>query len=1056
MRKVLLLLFVIFSSSLSASIYYIDPSGNDITGSGSAANPWRSLYKACNSVKTAGDIIHVNAGIYIETLACNLSINVSIEGEGTNSVIISHYQSTGGYQGLIQLTGGINAGQHISNLKLDGDNLRGYQAICVFDRDNVRIHDCVIVNFFMQGIKFGGGYQTGNSLYNNVIINCAGYTSDEHACLSVNDNSGMHIYNNRIEQNSRPDGQNGVCIESWQGLENCKIYNNDIIGTVSSLNNWSFAFEFWKTKGGIEIYNNRISGHIDFGKDIYKGNYAYGLDFHHNTVGWNSLQDKHTDGLQFEQTIESVIIRNNIFKNLETAIYFCQYNYSDDYVKDIYIYNNLLINVGMRGPNYSSAILFESGPIPPIYEDNINIWNNTIVADPIYPTDYGIWIPSSNRVTNLSIKNNIIVGFTQAPIYANLISSSGSINGLAIENNILYNNGNNNIPKYVNITPSNVTFRNNIVGDPKFVSSSDFHLSAGSPGIGAGIPISLITTDFEGSPVTNPPNIGCYATVAGIPNPTYISASIENSTPALLEINYNLTLANIVPPISAFSVTVNSSARSVNSIAISGTRVLLTLSSPIKYGDVVTVSYTVPSSNQLQTPAGGKAEALSTRTVTNRVNPPAVPVFAGAVVENATPSVITMTYSLSLANLVPAPSAFLVTVNSVARTVTMVAVSGTRVTLTLASPIVYGNNVRVAYTRPSSNPLQTPAGGLAASITAQTVSNNVNEIPKSPEIINTPPSVVVNYNPGTYSGFVGTINASGSYDANRDDITFSWKVPGNIPVSATNRSTIDFLAPILEVNQTYTFTLTVSDGKDPQTKTVPVTIIPYKPELEKAGIISVEASDFMVPYIPENIIDGNTGTIWSALGSNQWVILELDGSFDIHHVDLAFHPGQKKEFYFDILGSNDKVNWEPILSKSSSCAFSGNLQVFDFPATKGETKFRYVKLSGLGNSADDWNHIAEIRIFGFRYKNPIDYEDQIVKIYPNPAQKIVNIRIDEPAFVPDFVKIVSLTGKILYNDKVDPDIRQLQIPIGFKHGIYIVQMGTGNITMFTQKLIVSN
>ena len=47
-----------------------------------------------------------------------------------------------------------------------------------------------------------------------------------------------------------------------------------------------------------------------------------------------------------------------------------------------------------------------------------------------------------------------------------------------------------------------------------------------------------------------------------------------------------------------------------------------------------------------------------------------------------------------------------------------------------------------------------------------------------------------------------------------------------------------------------------------------------------------------------------------------------------------------------------------------------------------------LKLVGQGNSIDNWNYISEFRIFGYRHKNPSDYEDQIVKIYPNPAMNL--------------------------------------------------------------------
>jgi len=298
------------------------------------------------------------------------------------------------------------------------------------------------------------------------------------------------------------------------------------------------------------------------------------------------------------------------------------------------------------------------------------------------------------------------------------------------------------------------------------------------------------------------------------------------------------------------------------------------------------------------------------------------------------------------------------------------------------------------------------------------------------------------------------LNASDSYDNEKDNLTFTWMVPAGVSVSTTNGSIIQYLAPVVDVNQTYEFTVTVSDGKTSQSKTVPVQILPYQPELETAEVISVEASNFKSPYIPDNVLDGNKGTLWSAIGTDQWLILELKRAFNIQHLKLAFQPGQTRESYFEIHGSNDKEKWEMILSDSKSCAFSGDLQVFDFPVSKTEKGFRYIKLAGLGNSTDTWNYISEFSIFGYEHKNPSDYEEQIVKIYPNPARELVNILIDEPTFFPDFIKILSLAGKIIYDNIIDPGIRQLQIPLDFKEGIYVVQMGTSNITMFTQKLIV--
>ena len=79
------------STPARTEIYYIAPTGSDATGTGTSASPWASLYKACRSVKTAGNVIHVNAGTYFETQQCNIAGGVSIEGDGITSVIKSHY-----------------------------------------------------------------------------------------------------------------------------------------------------------------------------------------------------------------------------------------------------------------------------------------------------------------------------------------------------------------------------------------------------------------------------------------------------------------------------------------------------------------------------------------------------------------------------------------------------------------------------------------------------------------------------------------------------------------------------------------------------------------------------------------------------------------------------------------------------------------------------------------------------------------------------------------------------------------------------------------------------
>ncbi len=104
---------------------------------------------------------------------------------------------------------------------------------------------------------------------------------------------------------------------------------------------------------------------------------------------------------------------------------------------------------------------------------------------------------------------------------------------------------------------------------------------------------------------------------------------------------------------------------------------------------------------------------------------PAIPKYIGSVIENAAPSVLVMTFNLDLATSTPSISAFTVQINSVERKVNSIAIIGSKVSLTLASPAAFGDAIKVSYAKPASNPLQTTSGGQAASFSAQVAVNNI-------------------------------------------------------------------------------------------------------------------------------------------------------------------------------------------------------------------------------------------------------------------------------------------------------------------------------------------
>ena len=193
MKFITALVFLFLLQSSYAATYFISPAGNDVSGTGTINNPWKTLHKATSMVTTAGDIIHVTQGTYTETISSNLAVGVSIEGDGAAASII---QSTLTAQFVAIIIArspeGTNGNQHISNIKLDGNKRSTSWAIEIRGRSNFSIHDCTITDFEETGVYFSGRsdnndeapgiYAAGNSFYNNTLTNCAKYDVYGRGC----------------------------------------------------------------------------------------------------------------------------------------------------------------------------------------------------------------------------------------------------------------------------------------------------------------------------------------------------------------------------------------------------------------------------------------------------------------------------------------------------------------------------------------------------------------------------------------------------------------------------------------------------------------------------------------------------------------------------------------------------------------------------------------------------------------------------------------------------------------------------------------------------------
>jgi uncharacterized repeat protein (TIGR02059 family) len=641
MKKLLIIPLLLISLISSATVYYIDPSGKN-TNNGSSGSPWNTLSYACSKVTAAGDIIHVNAGSYTETAQSVLAAGVSIEGAGASSVIHSQIGGTNFTILLSSNSEATNGNQHISNIKMDGNSYVAYGGILISHRKNVEVYNCTIVNFNYYGVSYRNGeppsvYATGNKFYNNTVTNCGGFFTGNRGALEIQGQDGMAIYGNTISID-RPDGKNGDCIYGVEGfLKNVKIYNNTFNKKfVPGTTNWDFAIEFWNCLGGVEIYDNKITGSVDL-NICSKGASSYSVWVHNNTIGQPALyasQVTHGILLEFEES--DIIIEKNNIHDVAQGIMF-QQNRPINF-NNCRISYNILNNIGSNLNSTGWGIYFSPEDNNDIYT-GIQILNNVIIASSnSYSTMAGISLYGLWQGHSVSIKNNIIVGFDQAPVWGSGAAGQ-TISGLAIDHNNFYGNGNSNNVQFVSgLSPSNYTFDTPIKSDPLFVSASDFRLQAGSLAIGKGIKIAGLTTDYSGNTINDPPSIGALESGSAAPVsaiPVYQNSVIDNGSPSTLVMNYNLSLATTVPPVTAFTVQVNSIPRSVSTIAVSGTKILLTLASPVIKGDVVKVAYTKPASGMVQTASGGQAASFTAQAAINNVT--TVPV--------ATASKVVMTVS---------------------------------------------------------------------------------------------------------------------------------------------------------------------------------------------------------------------------------------------------------------------------------------------------------------------------------------------------------------------------------------------------------------------------
>lgn len=108
--------------------------------------------------------------------------------------------------------------------------------------------------------------------------------------------------------------------------------------------------------------------------------------------------------------------------------------------------------------------------------------------------------------------------------------------------------------------------------------------------------------------------------------------------------------------------------------------------------------------------------------------------------------------------------------------------------------------------------------------------------------------------------------------------------------------------------------------------------------------------------VPDNVNDASLATRWSSSGKNEWINLDFGEIVDIDDVYIAFAFGDERKTNFDIEVSDDGKSYRTVYRDWSSGS-TLELEKFRLPEN---TKCRFFRLLGHGNSQNLWNSISEI------------------------------------------------------------------------------------------------
>lgn len=138
---------------------------------------------------------------------------------------------------------------------------------------------------------------------------------------------------------------------------------------------------------------------------------------------------------------------------------------------------------------------------------------------------------------------------------------------------------------------------------------------------------------------------------------------------------------------------------------------------------------------------------------------------------------------------------------------------------------------------------------------------------------------------------------------------------------------------------------------DAETRTVSINDVPVSYAVTS---VTASADD---GNKPENVIDGDYNTRWSAQGIYCTLTLELSENLPIGYVGVAWYIGNERNSNFEIELSENGTNFYSVFKGQSPLTL--NMTGYD----AGGKNAKFIRIACMGNSENLWNSITEIKIY---------------------------------------------------------------------------------------------